>query len=705
VSAAPSLPALRQELLLHDGPQHRDGSPSWTLEDPARGQFFRLGWVEVEILGRWGLGQPEAIAQAISQSTTLEVEKDDVEQFKGFLHNNQLLQCQGQEDNARLARIAAGQKTSWGRWLLKNYLFVRIPLLRPDRFLERSLPWVEPFYSRRFLQLTLGAGLLGLFLVARQWDSFLHTFLHFFTLEGAALAGLTLFLTKVLHELGHAYTCKRFGGRVATMGVALLVMWPVLYTDTSGAWRLRRQQQRLAIGAAGMLTELALAAWATLLWSFLPDGMLRSAAFMLATTTWILTLAINLSPFMRFDGYFLLSDLLEVPNLQQRAFRLTRWRVREWLFAFDEPRPERFEPWLERTLVAYSIGTWIYRFFLFLGIALLVYHFAFKLLGIALFVVESLYFLLMPIVNELREWYARRKDYRMNRHSLSTLLVIAGLLLLACIPWSGSVHAPALLRAEQQAVLYVPVAARLERIEVTPGQSVKAGQALFRLDAPDLRQELQSLDRRILTLQWQNSFQVLNRETAANLLVVRQELAAAQERQRLLRQQMQQLTVYAAFDGVLADLAEPLEPGEWLAAGEWLGTLVGTQGARVEAFVEEQDLARLEPGSRARFYPESLSRAPVDLHLESLGQTAVRRLTSTPELASVYQGAIAATLDHDRVPQPEKALYRALLRPAPNTPSPTLSLRGTVLLEGQAQSLAMRVWRSVLAILIRESAF
>lgn len=700
-----NLPPLRQELLLHEGPQHRDGSPSWTLEDPTRGQFFRLGWAEVEILGRWALGEPEAIAHAVSQATTLGLEKGDVEQLKFFLQHNQLLQSTGDEDNAQLARIADGQKTGWGHWLLKNYLFVRIPLVRPDRFLERSLPWVQVFYSRGFLRLTVGAALLGLLLVARQWDSFIHTFLHFFTLEGAALAGLTLLLTKVLHELGHAYTCKRYGGCVATMGVALLVMWPVLYTDTSGAWRLRSRRQRLAIGAAGMLAELSLAAWATLLWSFLPDGMLRSAAFMLATTTWVLTLAINLSPFMRFDGYFLLSDLLEVPNLQQRAFRLTRWRVREGLFAFNEPRPERFEPWLERTLVAYSIGTWIYRFFLFLGIALLVYHFAFKLLGIVLFIVEILYFVLLPILNELREWYARRKDYRMNRHGLTTLLVLGSVLLLACIPWSSRVHAPALLRAEQQAGLYVPIAARLERIEVLPGQHVQAGQALFQLEAPDLRQELQSLDRRILTLQWQDSFQVLNHETAANLLVVRQELAAARERQRLLRQQMRQLTIYAAFDGVLADLAEPLEPGEWLAAGEWLGTLTGAQGGRVEAFVEEQDLARLSPGSRARFYPENLAYPSLDVSLESLGQTAVRRLTSTPELASVYQGAIAATLDHERLPQPEKALYRALLRTDPGSPTPSIALRGTVVLEGQSHSLVMGIWRRILAVLIRESAF
>lgn len=113
------------------------------------------------------------------------------------------------------------------------------------------------------------------------------------------------------------------------MGVAFLVMMPMFYTDTSGSWKLTLKRQRITIGVAGMLTELALAAWATLACSFLPDGMLRSAAFMLATTTWIMTLAVNLSPLMRFDGYFLLSDTLQVPNLQQRGFAMGRWQLRE----------------------------------------------------------------------------------------------------------------------------------------------------------------------------------------------------------------------------------------------------------------------------------------------------------------------------------------------------------------------------------------
>lgn len=362
---------------------------------------------------------------------------------------------------------------------IEKLSFFRIPLWHPDRFLSATLPWVSPFYRRPFLTLTLLAGVLGLFLAGRQWDTFTHTFLHFFTLAGAALAGLTLCFTKVLHEFGHAYACKHFGARVATMGVAFLVMMPMRYTDTSGSWKLTRQRQLMTIGIAGMLTELALAAWATLAWSFLPDGMLRSAAFMLATTTWIMTLAVNLSPLMRFDGYFLLSDALQVPNLQQRGFAMGRWQMREWLFGLRDAPPEAFPRWLQRTLVGYAFTVWVYRLFLFTGIAILVYHMAFKLLGMLLFAVEIGVFVVMPIVNELRAWSQRRKDYRMNRNMITTLTLSTLALLLLLLPWQRSVYAPALLRAEQQSSLYTPLPAMLDRIEVKVGQPVRPDRCCF----------------------------------------------------------------------------------------------------------------------------------------------------------------------------------------------------------------------------------
>lgn len=697
------LPPLREELLLHQGPPDHHGNPRWTLEDPARNRFFQIGWAEMEMLARWGLGEANAIAQAVSAATTLEIELEDVTGFARFLAAANLLQARGPDALSKLAEQARAGHMGWAKWMLKNYLFVRVPLVRPDPWLERALPHVRFVFSQAFLWVTLLAGLTGLLLVGRQWDVFRATFLHFFTLEGAALAGLTLFATKVLHELGHAFTAKRHGARVSSMGVALLVMFPVLYTDTSGAWKLRGRRQRLEIGAAGMAAELALACYATLAWSFLPDGPLRSAAFMLATTTWLLTLAVNLNPFMRFDGYFLLSDALDMANLQDRSFALARWHLRETLFGLKEDAPEELPARLRRFLILYAYGVWIYRFFLFLGIALLVYHYFFKLLGLFLFAVEIVWFIGLPIWRELREWAKRRTGLRVNPATLRTgllALLAVGLLLL---PWGGTVRAPALLRAGQQAMLYAPTGAHLLSL-VEPGQRVTAGQALFELADPDLDHRLASVERELARLRWQNSFLVLDRASAASLRTVRQDYAAAQEKHAALLLERARLTIRAPFDGLVADRANPLAAGEWVAAGEWLGTLTASGPAQVEAYVDERDLERLTAGSEATFLAEAGGWDKVSLRLDSLATTATTRLQNVPELASTQGGGIAALPDPRHGPVPEKAVYRVLLTATGGEGLP-MALRGQVHIEAERQSPAMRLLTSAMAVLRREAGF
>lgn len=214
----------------------------------------------------------------------------------------------------------ASQRQSLWQILLHQYLFFRIPLWRPDAFLNRAWPFLGRFgpgVLRYGIPLTLG---LGIFLVSRDWQRFLATFPHLFSLGGALAFGVALFFAKLCHEFGHAFMAKRAGCRVQSMGVAFMVLLPMFYTDVSDAWRVNDRRARLLIGAGGVLAELLLACIALLAWSLLPDGPARTAAFMLASATWITTLIINLNPFMRFDGYFLLSDLWAVDNL--RAVRL-----------------------------------------------------------------------------------------------------------------------------------------------------------------------------------------------------------------------------------------------------------------------------------------------------------------------------------------------------------------------------------------------
>jgi len=270
--SALSLPSIREELDLLAGPVLSDGQPSWTLHDPERNQFFRIDWLTFEILTRWKLANPELIAERVQQASTLRPEVADVVRVARFLEENQLTIPTGRDASQKLAqRLREMQGSPW-RWLLHHYLFFRVPLLKPDRWLEALLPWVAIFYSRGFVLATLAALVLGISQVVRQSELFFATLVDTFSMQGLLAYGLTLVVVKFLHELGHAFTAKRFGCRIPAIGVAFLVLFPMAYTDTNEAWRLDNRWQRLQVSCAGIATELVIAAWATLAWARFARG-------------------------------------------------------------------------------------------------------------------------------------------------------------------------------------------------------------------------------------------------------------------------------------------------------------------------------------------------------------------------------------------------------------------------------------------------
>jgi putative peptide zinc metalloprotease protein len=489
------------------------------------------------------------------------------------------------------------------------------------------------------------------------------------------------------------------------MGIAFMVMVPVLFTDVTDAWRLPSRSQRLLIDAAGMLAELCLAALATLLWSFLPDGPLRSAAFMLATVTWVTTLLINLNPLMRFDGYFLLSDLLGIQNLQQRGFELARWQLREWLFAVDEPPPETLPRRSRRAVLIWAYCTWIYRFFLFTGIALLVYHAFFKLLGIALMAVELGWFISAPLLRELKEWWARRAQLRGSRRAWCSaggaLLVLAALVL----PWQSRVALPAIIEAADYTALYPPAPAQVATVQAAPGEAVRAGQVLYTLAAPDLAYQLARATQQLELTQRQILRQAASRETLGQLGVLESRLTANLAEVRGLRAQQQRLIVRAPGAGVLRDVPPGLRPGLWLSETSMLGRVVAREHARLRAYVRASDLNRIEIGAAGNFYPEdpALPALPVRVtKIEGIGVAALE----IPYLASTYGGPLAVRVDRSRGAVPTESLYRVVLQPTgAAAPAPEEILRGTARVDAEAASPLRRLWRLALATLIRESGF
>ena len=688
--------ALRQDLRLFESGPGQDGAPVWAIQDPVLNRFFRIGWLEYECLLRWP-GNPAKIAADIAASTPLAVDAEQVEEFARFLDQHQLLVPSGAGVQRMVQKAREPGWRHW-RWWLHHYLFIRVPLIHPERWLARLARWLDPLFSIPALVALVLTSLLGVVLVARQWDSFTHSVMDILTPGGIAGFVIALVVSKTLHELGHALVATRLGVRVAHMGVAFLVMWPMLYTDTGESWRLRSHRQRLAISAAGISVEMGLAGLATLAWALLDDGALRQAALYLATTGWVLSLALNVSPFMRFDGYFILSDLIDFPNLHERAGAHARTWLRRTLLGLPEPYPEGLPLQTRRWLVGFALTTWLYRAVIFLGIAWAVYAFFFKALGIVLMVVELTWFLAKPVWSEVQVWRQRWAEVRLKRRwGLGGALL--SLLTVLAIPWQTSVTADGVARAQRQHPIYAPFAARL--VELHPMGPVTAGTVLARFDSPDLA----AREARSLAL-----IDALGRQldglmdVSGGLAQTKTTLQRLQEQiaeRDAVRQEMARLNILAEFDGQWRDVNHMLRPGGWLGNREPVGVLIDPNGWVIDAYVDQRMIGRIENGAHARFVPEGGVRT-LAAEVVSVESTRAQRLLH-PMLDTRHGGPVA-TVSGEQGTVPSEHLFRVRLRllEAPDREQET---RGKVRIDGAAQSIMGNALTAAIAVLVRESGF
>jgi putative peptide zinc metalloprotease protein len=685
-------PSLREELQIHAAGANRDGSPAWHICDPVRNLFFRIGWLEFEILQRWRLGDPQRIAREVADATTLAPAPADVDEFRGFLDRHQLL---------RAARQKA-PTPAW-RWLLNNYLFIRIPLVRPALWLERLLPWVAWLFTRWFAGLSALAALAGLVLAARQWDTVEANLRGALSWDGVLGFAGALIVSKLLHELGHALVSTRHGVRVGHMGVALLVMWPMAYTDTGESWKLERSRHRFAIASAGIASELVLAAWSTLLWAFLPDGDLRNALFFLATTAWVLTLLVNASPFMRFDGYYMLVDAIDFPGLHERAGRQARHFLRRWLLGLDDPLPETLSPGFRRFLVLFAFATWIYRLGLFVGIAVVVYHAFFKALGLFLFFVEIGVFVGRPVLAELRVWMQRRAQVP-RRHKAGWLLALAAAGLVLWLPWHAGITAPGVIRAGAEQPVYSPFAARVTALDIADGLDIRPGRELLVLDAPSQAEERDKA--RALAQAYTRAARGalgLDEGPAAQLALAEQQASRWDAERRAREAELLRLRLLASQPGEVRDVDPLVRQGTWVAPSQLIAMVVDGRRWRVEALVPERDRQRLSLDSTATVIVKGRTRK-LEGQVRAIDGSPVKRLPHML-LAQDHGGPIALNPTRPKAElRPAEAWFRVLVEGESETP--LMAVREVrVHFEGTRESLARHWIDSAISVLIQQSGF
>ena len=698
------IPYLRQDLEIFRGNSREDGSPAWLLYDAVRNKYFTVGLTAFRLIKNWRGGEDIQNFEKKINSQGIETTGDEIKSFIGFLQqNNLIIQPQGQ-GVPFLMQQKNSLKKSWIMNLIHSYLFFKIPLFTPDEWLGRTLNKVKFLGSKKIRNIIYILGFIGLFFVIQQFENFTKTFLYFFSLKGLMIYFITLVFVKCLHELGHAYIAKYHGCRVSAIGIAFLVFFPFLYTDTTDAWRLRNHKDRLLINFAGILTELHLALIATFVWGVLPEGGLKSAAFFIATTSWISSIAINVSPFMRFDGYYVFSDWLKAENLQPRSFALAKWKIRETLFGFNHKPPEEISPSRRWTFIIYAWSTWVYRFFLFIGIALLVYYFAFKVLGIILFAIEIYWFIMLPIIKEMKQWWMMRSEMKLNKQTFRTISILTITLMVLFLPWKSSMKIPAVYISEKYSKIYSPYPAKIKSVFITKDQEVEAGQNLIELYSPELDKEINSIRRKILLTKTK-----INRMsgTSGNMdeyLTYNQRLIALQSELSGLTKTREKLVIKAPNKGKVKDLVS-LSNEMWVSNLDQLLGIVHYGTGNVKAFIREEQIDRFQENTPAVFIPNDGDHKKIHLISNKLDLSSVNNLPYVA-LASIHSGPIAIRnfTSGEYQYRPETAHYIADFKLV-NKSSIKFELPGYVHVEGNRYSPFVRFFRNVFSVLIRESGF
>lgn len=702
-AAALPLPQLRAELQLNPAAPAVTGEPLWTIYDPLRHAFVQIDAATHVVLSLWGRCRDgQQLLDALAADGRVACDEERLRALIGFLAQHHLLLP---DREGRWKSLLAEQRREHGSFMqraLHNYLFFKVPLCNPERFLARTLPAARLLATPFAIALIWTLGVLGVYLASRQSEEFFATIPDFLNPEGLALMLVALVIVKLAHELGHAYQAAALGCRVPEMGVALIFATPFPYTDVTDAWRLTDRRQRFLIDSAGIRVELALAVLALFLWSFLPPGSARTIAFAVSCVSIIGSLVINLNPFMRFDGYHLLSSMLGVDSLQERAFAIGRWHMREVLFRPRLPCPEIMPRRKRALLIAYAYTTWAYRLVTFTALALIVYHAFFKILGLLLFAIEIYVLLARPMVRELKVWIAMRRNLFLTPRAAITAAVAAALAGLAAVPLSGRVAIPAVLMSAEVRPVHAPRPAMIESIAVAHGQLVRAGEPIAMLTSPAIAQEIRvrATELELARLQLaRRGADATDREAS---MVLENKVAELETRLAGLEQEKRNLVLRAPIDGRIAELNPQLNAGRWISPRERIALVTATGSYRVRGYVPESDIWRIESGAAGTFVPASLQRAGVEVSIARIALSGAADI-ELPELASPYQGPIEVQPDTRNRLAPRTAHYAVDMTISAPVPDLELMVKGTAFVAGSKESVLAGFWRQTLKVLLRES--
>ncbi|CAN5717577.1 hypothetical protein BH24GEM1_BH24GEM1_07400 [soil metagenome] len=629
-------PRLRSDLILVE--QTYRGEQSFIVKDPSTRKYFRFRPVEIAVMR--SLDGERTVAEAAAEllDQGLKVSAAAVGRFAEKLKAMGLCERTLRESSVLLMeRLRAQRRARLRTGPFKgDILRLRWSMGDPDKFMDRTLPYLRFCFTRGFLVASVALFAVYFVVLALKWPEFVSTMGDVYLLRASIWDYVLLWVVGTVivaaHELAHGYTCKHFGGQVHEIGVMLFYFDLAFFCNVNDAWTFPERNARLWVTAAGSWIQMILASLAAIVWWFATPGTFASdaalAAFLIGG---IATVLVNLNPLVPLDGYYALLDWLEVSNLRQRAFAHLTWMVKSRWLGLEHPEPPADER-EKRIFLLYGTLAAAYTGFIFLVVGLVAYGWisqTFGLVGVALLLL-GVWLMTRQVRRALRRtvgeaWHRVRTDPtsggRMRRARYGLGAAAACVALAGLAPWPITVTGPFVVSPAMSGVLVAPDSGVVFEVLVREGSIVGAGAPLALIRNLDLEREVAAAARAVDSLGIREAQARAGRREGDVARIAAQARAEA-TRLAGMRDRVRALAVRAPEEARVESPRPDTMVGRTVSLGDTLFLLAGTGGVEVRIALEGAGASLAREGQRVRLIAHADPGFRVEAAVAGVGASA-----------------------------------------------------------------------------------
>ncbi|MEI9478236.1 MAG: site-2 protease family protein [Deltaproteobacteria bacterium] len=682
-----------------------DGRESIIVKNPVSERYFRITDYEYQFLKKLDgtVGLDEAREQlrlegrhySSDQATTIVENAAQMGLMLGTAFGTAEFQMSAKAIRGKNKRLR----------VLSSLFFLYVPLINPDRFLDRTVRIFQVIVNRYFMAACGLLGLVAVYLMILGLPRLQTEYLFFFTTENLLYLWLVIALSKLVHELGHAYAAKSFGLQVNTMGLAFLLFIPCLYCDTTESWKLAGRRQRMLISAAGIGSELVLAILGVFLWYFTKPGVVNSLAFYLVAVSLISTIFFNGNPLLKFDGYFILMAYLRLPNLAAKSIAYLKYLFMNkalGIASYGNPARTEKESFI---FSIYGVSSFVYRFFLYPAIIAGLYLKFDKTLGVLMASLALFLFVIRPLVIGAVNLWEKRSELHVGvAGALSTVAALTAFMLFVLWPWSYNMTFPCVLDSVEAQKITVPLQCSVTRVFIHEGMSVKKGTLMFQLEPKAL--DLLLLKARLEHQLLKDTIRLLTleEEGLSHLPEKTVELYRTGELITKIEQE-KQLALYgieAPFDGVVTSLDSRMQSGFQPGEGAVVGELKSPTDCVVHALVPGRFLKSVKAAPEATIWFPVQSGAMFHRKFTRVRSTNERDLRDSA-FSSARGGEIAVDIVGRTMVEPPLEDHYVCSFDFPENRTVPLGMTGRIVVSSPPRSILANVYGAVVQVFNRES--